>query len=384
MAGRIYLVNDEAKLVAMEETPYDSERLLQELLENYADLLAGEQINSDDPRRWALVTREMSVPGEEAGAGRWSLDHLFLDQDAIPTLVEVKRSTDTRIRREVVGQMLDYAANAVSYWPVEEIRARFEATWQTRGLEPADVLAALTEDDDLAAGDFWQKVKTNLQAGRIRLVFVADTIPAELRRVIEFLNEQMDPAEVIGVEIRQFVGQGLKTLAPRVVGQTETAQRKKQPTSKREAIGEEEFWRLFRSARPEGEVKAAEHLVQWSKKVGLRDGFTQGPAGAVFMPVFQFGASSLLPFAMSPRGTFHLHMRWLKNYAPFDTETVREEVRRRCERFDGFTLTAKGMEGVPKIPLAALDGETALNDLCNTLDWIIEQLRAHGHEASET
>ena len=42
------------------------------------------------------------IPGNEDGAGRWSVDHLFLDQDAIPTLVEVKRSTDTRIRREVV------------------------------------------------------------------------------------------------------------------------------------------------------------------------------------------------------------------------------------------------------------------------------------------
>jgi hypothetical protein len=62
------------------------------------------------------------------GSGnRWSVDHLFLDQDAVPTIVEVKRSTDTRIRREVVGQMLDYAANAVVYWPVEAIRAEFEA-----------------------------------------------------------------------------------------------------------------------------------------------------------------------------------------------------------------------------------------------------------------
>jgi 5-methylthioribose kinase len=41
--------------------------------------------------------------------------------------VEVKRSSDTRIRREVVGQMLDYAANAVVYWPLEMIRAKFEA-----------------------------------------------------------------------------------------------------------------------------------------------------------------------------------------------------------------------------------------------------------------
>jgi hypothetical protein len=31
----------------------------------------------------------------------------------VPTLLEVKRSSDTRIRREVVGQMLDYAANGV-------------------------------------------------------------------------------------------------------------------------------------------------------------------------------------------------------------------------------------------------------------------------------
>jgi hypothetical protein len=29
--------------------------------------------------------------------------------------LEVKRSSDTRIRREVVGQMLDYAANGASF-----------------------------------------------------------------------------------------------------------------------------------------------------------------------------------------------------------------------------------------------------------------------------
>jgi len=119
MAGRIYLLKEDSKLIAMEEAPYDSESLLQKLLADHPDLLAGDQINTEEPRRWLLVTREMAVPGEQGGAGRWSLDHLFLDQDAIPTLVEVKRSSDARIRREVIGQMLDYAANAVAYWPVE-------------------------------------------------------------------------------------------------------------------------------------------------------------------------------------------------------------------------------------------------------------------------
>jgi hypothetical protein len=122
MADSIFLIGPEQKLVEMMAQPYDSEDLLQRLLADYPHLLAGQQIDEATPRRWLLITPEMPVPGEEAGNGRFSLDHLFLDQDGIPTLVEVKRSTDSRIRREVIGQMLDYAANAVVYWSVEYIR----------------------------------------------------------------------------------------------------------------------------------------------------------------------------------------------------------------------------------------------------------------------
>jgi hypothetical protein len=73
-----------------------------------------------------LIDRESAVPDTEEGPGRWSVDHLFLDQDCVPTLVEVKRSSDTRIRREVVGQLIDYAANAVVYWPVETLSELLE------------------------------------------------------------------------------------------------------------------------------------------------------------------------------------------------------------------------------------------------------------------
>src|SRR6266508_697252 len=63
-------------------------------------------------------------------------------------------------------------------------------------------LATLLRISEAEPDQFWQAVKVNLQAGRVRLVFVADRIPPELRRVIEFLNAQMDPAEVLGVEIK--------------------------------------------------------------------------------------------------------------------------------------------------------------------------------------
>src|ERR1035437_1834754 len=113
MAGSVFLIQGD-DLVEMTERAYDSEDVLQTLVARYPNLLAREQVDPNEPRRWLLVTREAGIPDREGGGSRWSLDHLFLDQEGIPTLIEVKRSSDTRIRREVVGQMLDYAANAVS------------------------------------------------------------------------------------------------------------------------------------------------------------------------------------------------------------------------------------------------------------------------------
>jgi hypothetical protein len=127
-----------------------------------------------------LIRLEKSIPAEDGGSGRWSVDHFFVDQDGIPTLVEVKRQNDTRLRREVVGQMLDYAANAVVYWPVEQLRAEFEQSCAASGTNPEEeILDRLALDGNADA--LWQRVKTNLQAGRIRMLFVADRIPAELR-----------------------------------------------------------------------------------------------------------------------------------------------------------------------------------------------------------
>lgn len=217
VSGGIYLMRDDGELVEMNERGYATEALLQEYLARHPNLLAGDQIDSSAPRRWLLVSQEMALASEEDGSGRWSVDHLFLDQDAVPTIVEVKRSTDTRIRREVVGQMLDYAANGVVYWSVDKLRAQFEAN-----LESEQDISDLLEDPDADPEEFWRKVKTNLQAGKVRLIFVSDKIPDELRRIVEFLNGQMDPAEVLAVEIKQYVSQdsNLKTLVPRVVGQT--------------------------------------------------------------------------------------------------------------------------------------------------------------------
>jgi len=147
--------------------------------------------------------------------------------------VEIKRSSDSRIRREVVGQMLDYAANTQKYWPsdiIKELAIRKFGDEETLNVKLFEFLRL--DDSTDATQDiyiYWNTVKENLRNGQVRLLFVADAIPSELRRIIEFLNEHMPRVEVLGVEIRQYKRKGTQALVPRVIGQSEFARQQKKP-----------------------------------------------------------------------------------------------------------------------------------------------------------
>ena len=227
----IYLVSDGGHLQRIPRHHYESEDLLQTLIEKYPEILAGDQMGSDEPVRLVLVKREAGVPDGDGTADRWSVDHLLLDQYSVPTLVEGKRSSDTRIRREVVGQLLEYAANVDMYWPPGRIRSL--AAEQHGGADEFDrtILDFLDLDPDdesaVHVESYWSQVEENLRNGKLRLLFVADELPREVRRIIEFLNTKMTDVQVLGVELRQYVGDKLQAMVPRVIGQTEATRRAK-------------------------------------------------------------------------------------------------------------------------------------------------------------
>lgn len=266
----------------MVEVPYAAEEILQELLADYPGLLAGDDAGTDTD--WLLIQREIGIAESEDENARWSLDHLFVDRKGIPTLVEVKRSTDSRIRREVVGQMLDYAANGSAVWSQESIKASFEAGAEREGKDPDSELGRfLREDEDSEI--FWKRVGENLKLGKLRLVFVADSIPRELRRVIEFLNEQMEATEVIGIEVKQFAEEGgdATTLMSSVIGRTEAARQVKGGTSpsSRGAWAVEDFEEELRnqhSADLAGRVMRLHHrLIEAGAEIKPGTG-TTGPS----------------------------------------------------------------------------------------------------------
>ncbi len=255
--AKIYFVEDDKKdFVSFEETNYAQESDLQELLANYPDLIPGAQIDPENPRRWILVSREMGVPDGQNESNRWSLDHLFLDQDGIPTFIECKRTSDTRNRREVVAQMLDYAANGTEYWKTDKLRQISAEVSLSRGMSlDEEIIKLIDNSADLdTVEDYWNTVENNLKERKIRLIFVSDSAPKELRRLVEFLNEEMANIEVLAVEIKSYKGIGennSQVLVPQVIGLTETIRsQKKKQTTKQTKLAPDEF---FAKCSPDAE-----------------------------------------------------------------------------------------------------------------------------------
>ncbi|BAZ51478.1 hypothetical protein NIES4103_41270 [Nostoc sp. NIES-4103] len=363
MSGSIYLIQDNSQLVEMTAEPYESEALLQKLLADYPSLLAGEQIDIAAPRRWLLVSREISIPDGEDSAGRWALDLLFVDQDGIPTIVEVKRSCNTQIRREVVGQMLDYAANAVVYWSVEKIRAQFEAK-----LNAEQQLIEFLGTEEVDVEKFWQKVKTNLQAGKVRLVFVADHIPAELQRIVEFLNQQMNPAQVLAVEIKQYVGQGLKTLVPRVIGQTIKISTT-YPIEKRQ-------WDAS-SFIKEVEIKygteaaaVASLILEWSIAQQMQIQWGTGKSYGSFVPKFNYQGKNRTFFRVWTNATIEI----LAYESPFNLEDKKAELLNRFKSAVGSSISLNPYCWY--IPFSALNDEIALRHFLEVMGWAIQEIKS--------
>ncbi|MGB3509826.1 MAG: hypothetical protein WBA93_11395 [Microcoleaceae cyanobacterium] len=378
MGGGIYLIHDNDQLVEMTEQAYESEDQLQEFLETYPNLLAGDDIDRVTPRRWLLILRELAISTEEDITEEWALSHLFLDQEAIPTLVIVKRAHNTEIRQNVVGQMIDYAANAGVYWPIESIIAQFEVNCRENGRDPEQVFEEFL-GIDTNEEKFWQKVKTNLQAGKVRLVFVADDIPAELRRVVEFLNGQMDPVEVLALEIKQYVSQeGLKTLVPRVIGQTTEAQLKKSSTTReRRRWDEVSFFREFNTRWGADEAVMVRKIHSWAKNqeplVKIQWG-TGDIYGGFATMVNQPGKKNIELFSVDISGRLEIYSNNYSDQPPFNNNTKWLELRAKFSSI-GLALPGNTEEfRAPSLRLSTLQDDSALDQVINIFHWVIEEI----------
>lgn len=356
----IYTVDADNRLTAMNPAAPENEDAMQRLIADYPEIIA------DADGALLLIRREQPIA--DAEGARWSLDHLFVTRGGVPVLVEMKRASDTRLRREVVGQMLDYAANATAHWRAGTIAASFAATAATQGRDADQVLADFL--GDAADPDaFWPQVDANFAAGRIKLVFVADAIPRELARIVEFLNEQMK-ADVRAVELSWFEGRGVRAFTPRVIGETERAQAAKGGGSATIPLSSEE-WIAARFAGHDDAARAgAARFAEIVEAAGwsLELPATQGSLSAVLArPGGKLNAFGLQPLK---HGSVVFKLGDLKARPGFD-----EEVRAALLEVASRTiapLPGDRAGAYPTFPAAVLTGDAAGSAFRALLDRIAE------------
>ena len=375
----VFLVHGDEEVVAMGSADFEDEDTLQRLLAKCPDLLPGELITPDNPRRWLLVARELGIPAEDGGGDNFSLDHLMLDQDGVPTLVEVKRATDTRIRREVVAQMLDYAANATTYSSVEAMRGHMARFYKTDDAGIDAKVADFLGDPELVDA-YWQAVKTNLAAARIRLIFVADVIPASLLRIVEFLNAHTDPIEILAVEIRQYQdAEGRRMLVPRVFGQTAESVDRKSVTRTKRQWDEASFRAALKGKDYEkAATKVVDRFLAWAKEhdyviwygLGMRDGSLQ--IGTYV------GDVGYVAFVLYTSGYLETQFQYLTRRPPFDDLAKRREYADRLLAIDGVTFKTDEdtlTNRRPSILLNVFSDDARVDQLVGVLDWFAEVLK---------
>jgi hypothetical protein len=208
------------------------------------------------------------------------------------------------------------------------------------------------------------------------MIFVADQIPPELRRIVEFLNEQMDPAEILAVELRQYVGSGLRTLTPRLIGQTSEAQQKKgSPSLPKRQWDEPSFFTELHSRAPEA-APVARAILDWARPRVTRIWWGKGSTQGSFVPTLHHNGIDHQLFAVWTVGTLEFYFQWHQYKPPFDQIEMRQALLQRLNAIPGINLAEDVLARRPTAPLNRFVDNTALQELLATYTWMLDEIKA--------
>ena len=238
---------------------------LQYLIEKHPQLIPGGQIapGREEPPRFALLCREMRV-------GSWSLDFLLVDQYGVPTLIEAKLAENPESRRAVIGQIIEYATNAAEAWSGGKLREKASAYWRKNKIELETVINELTGDIDSSIDTFWDLVEKNLSENRIRLIIAADELRPEVRKIIEFLNEETKNIEILGLEIKCFCEQeDTFALVPTIIGQSQAVADKKTKAGNKTLWNYQELNSYLDQMDDQNLSGRLKTLLDWAKEQGV-------------------------------------------------------------------------------------------------------------------
>lgn len=245
------------------------------------------------------VCRELQTP---AGF----VDNLLITPSGLPVLVECKLWRNAEARREVVGQILDYAKELARFTVSDLQREVSKATGRGPGALLDIVRAADPKVDETQFSD---NLTANLRRGRFLLLLVGDGIRERTEAIAEYLQVHAGLHFSLGlVELSIFdLPDGGRLVAPRVLAHTHTITRhviaapegfhvqgdEEQPAEREidpetAALGDarQQFWTEF-LARLEPRLDDREQQVPRPPRTGFVTFTLPAPGGTSWLTVYR-------------------------------------------------------------------------------------------------
>jgi hypothetical protein len=194
---------------------------LRDLLFDHPDMLPVRDIDPGFGRLIA-VAKELVIPG----VGR--IDALLVDDKGRLVIVECKLWRNPQARREVVGQILDYARE-LAHFSYDDLQRQISSATK----RPGNVLYELVRDSgaNIDEARLVDQVSRDLAAGRFMLLIVGDGITEGTSRLGEYLTAHGALAFSFGmIEMAQYrftdgKGREQVVVQPRVLAKTTTIER---------------------------------------------------------------------------------------------------------------------------------------------------------------
>ena len=183
--SRILLI-DGKRVTPLNKTRFTEEGKLQDYLEQYPNLIPlGDIVEG---------ASDLLCIGREVVAGSGSIDLLCTDKDGLLTIIETKLRRNPESRREVVGQIVEYASY-VCQWSADDIYRIANGYFLKSNKAPKSYKNRTIDDimseivgDEFSDEEFRISIGQKLRDGKLRLIIAVDELVEQLRATVTFLN----------------------------------------------------------------------------------------------------------------------------------------------------------------------------------------------------
>ncbi len=366
------LVQDQQGVRALEEG-FASEEELQTFLKEHPDLMPLEEIELSAPGLLCI--------GWEVGLASGAEDILYVDQNGLLTVVETKLRKNPEARREVVGQILEYAAQ-MSAWSsadverqAEKFFASPESTEQYRDCTLEKALQLFLESSELpldfSYDDFLQQVQTNIERGHFRLVIAIDEPPEPLLKTVEFVNRFSERFDLYLIQLKRFhdLVRDQNIFVPALFGKVGASR----PRRPRESWDESRFMEHLTTTADAGTIDYVTDVYKRFKELTDEPYWGSGATVGSFNLLLVTHDVRLNAAQITSRGDLYVNFGSMTDKAPNHLiNTLADDLK----SIRGITLPSDLPNKYPPVPKAVLKDSARRNKVLEAIRRFAERVRS--------